>query len=136
MKAGTGWHKFAVPCIEFMMICIIKKVRVPFLQAAALPKKHDEATLSGIILSCGRIGRKKFRMIVSQLLSSSHKKRIHREFFGIVWLVQMRLVPPPPKGRPRGKSGVTNPKNLLPAVPRRGPEAGIYHVIIKASLIS
>jgi len=36
-------------------------------------------------------------------------------------------MPPPPKGRPRGGSVTKFKKNALPAVPRRGPEAGDLH---------
>ena len=33
-----------------------------------------------------------------------------------------------PKGRPRGGSVTNNPKKPLPAVPRRGPEAGFHRI--------
>jgi len=36
----------------------------------------------------------------------------------------IRIVPPPPKGRPRGGSNDKKIKPPCPAVPRRGPEAG------------
>jgi hypothetical protein len=40
----------------------------------------------------------------------------------------LRWVTPPPMGRPRGGSITKFLKKLLPAVPRRGPEAEVYHI--------
>jgi len=34
----------------------------------------------------------------------------------------------PTNGLPRGGSGTNNSKKILPAVPRRGPEAGLHRI--------
>jgi len=43
---------------------------------------------------------------------------------GLLSIHQVRWMPPPPMGLPRGGSVTKKFKNPLPAVPRRGPEVG------------